>query len=256
MSILDTRHSRWTDRFSEYLSGGLSEQGFREVEDHLDSCGACRTTLAELRAVISRAGELEDLQPPRDLWDGIAATIQAPAPVTDPVDAKVIALPTATSATGDRARLTEAGDGRLLPRTRLVFTAPQLIAASIALIAASALTTWAAGPGLGVRGQALGPTVPAGAVTMASDLAAPPEGLADELSTLEAALAEARAELDPNTVRVLERNLGVIEQAIEDSHRALAQDPGNDFLTNHLERVYQRKLTYLRDATQVAGWAG
>ena len=56
-------------------------------------------------------------------------------------------------------------------------------------------------------------------------------------------------------MRVLDRNLGVIQQAIEDSRRALAQDPGNEFLASHLERVYQRKLEYLRDAAQVAEWA-
>lgn len=92
---------------------------------------------------------------------------------------------------------------------------------------------------------------------MASDAASltPPAGLADELVVLEEALNQARAVLDPNTVRVLERNLDVIEQAIEDSQRALLQDPGNEFLAEHLDRVYQRKLTYLRDATRVAEWS-
>lgn len=79
--------------------------------------------------------------------------------------------------------------------------------------------------------------------------------MADELAALEQTLDEARAVLDPNTVRVLERNLGVIEQAIEDSMLALQQDPGNDFLAAHLDRVYERKLTYLRDAARVAEWS-
>ena len=55
---------------------------------------------------------------------------------------------------------------------------------------------------------------------------------------------------------MLERNLSVIEQAITDSQRALALDPENDFLSEHLERVYERKLTYLRDAARVIEWAG
>ncbi len=54
---------------------------------------------------------------------------------------------------------------------------------------------------------------------------------------------------------MLERNLAVIEQAIVDSHRALALDPQNEFLTKHLERVYERKIEYLRDAARVADWA-
>ncbi|KPJ79232.1 MAG: hypothetical protein AMS19_11625, partial [Gemmatimonas sp. SG8_23] len=66
---------------------------------------------------------------------------------------------------------------------------------------------------------------------------------------------EAREVLDPNTVRILERNLSVIEQAIEDSRQALAQDPENEFLAAHLERVYERKLSYLREAARVAEWS-
>ena len=90
---------------------------------------------------------------------------------------------------------------------------------------------------------------------MASDVTGPSSDIADELAALERTLEEARSVLDPNTVRVLERNLGVIEQAIEDSMLALQQDPGNEFLAAHLDRVYERKLTYLRDAARVAEWS-
>jgi hypothetical protein len=55
---------------------------------------------------------------------------------------------------------------------------------------------------------------------------------------------------------VLERNLGVIEQAIVDSREALALDPGNAFLSEHLERMYRRKLVYLQDAVRVSQWSG
>lgn len=245
MSKNDTRHARWTDRFSDYLSGDLSSAEFLDVEAHLDGCGSCRATLAELRAVIDAAHGLRDLEPPRDLWGGIAATIGAPLPAAPSDDTKVIALPTAVSA------------GRVdSPRRRGVFfTTPQMLAASIALIAASALVTWSAGSGLGMSADGPAPAN-RGAVSMVSTEAAPPAGMADELEALEDVLAQLGSRLDPNTVRVLDRNLGVIQQAIEDSRRALAQDPGNEFLASHLERVYQRKLEYLRDAAQVAEWAG
>jgi len=86
--------------------------------------------------------------------------------------------------------------------------------------------------------------------------AAPVADLADEVAVLERTLAEARAVLDPNTIRILERNLAVIESAIDDSRRALAIDPENAFLANHLERVYERKLEYLREAVRVTEWTG
>ena len=244
MSKIEADHTKWSDRFSDYTSGDLDAGDHRLVEAHLDGCGACRTTLAELRAVISAANALGDLEPPRDLWEGIAATIEAPLPTGHSADRKVIALPTATTS----ARRDDA------PARGLFFTTSQLMAASIALIAVSALVTWSAGPGLGVRAEGAPPTT-SGMVSMVSTEMAPPAGIATELEALEATLAEVSSSLDPNTVRVLERNLRVIQQAIEDSQRALAQDPGNDFLAEHLDRVYQRKLTYLRDAAQVAEWS-
>lgn len=245
MSRIDVGHTEWTDRFSDYLSGDLGPDDHHAVEEHLDGCGRCRTVLAELRSVIGAANALGDIEPPRDLWSGIAATIEAPLPVERAPDTKVIALPTASAATrrSDQA-----------PVRGLFFTTPQLIAASIALIAASALVTWSAGPGLGV--QAEGPASETeGAVSMVSTGSAPPAGIAAELEALEVTLAEVSSALDPNTVRVLERNLAVIEQAIEDSRKALAQDPGNEFLAEHLDRVYRRKLTYLRDAAHVVEWS-
>jgi hypothetical protein len=91
---------------------------------------------------------------------------------------------------------------------------------------------------------------------LAVDTGTPPEGLADELAVLEAALQVARSTLDPNTVLVLERNLAVIEQAIADSREALVLDPNNAFLSEHLERMYRRKLDYLQDAVRAVEWSG
>ena len=247
MNNVKSEHSEWTDRFSAYVAGELRHDEHRQVEDHLGECGTCRRVLEEMRDLIARAGALEGIEPPRDLWAGIAATIQAPA-ASVTAGAKVIELPTAGDFSPDRQDR--------IGVARYNFSRPQLAAAAIVLIATSSLATWVAGPGLGVQGDVAPLVGVESAVTMAATNTSPPEGLADELASLEEALVAAREMLDPNTVRVLERNLSVIELAILDSQQALAQDPGNEFLADHLERVYQRKLTYLRDATHVAEWAG
>lgn len=236
-------HIECVDRLSGYIDGDLTAEERTTVENHLGECGECRRVLEELRAVVAGAGDLPERQPERDLWAGIAATIQAPI-ARDDRDSKVIALPT--------ARVT---DDAAEERVSYRFSPSQLAAASIALIAVSSLVTWAAGPGLGVRTAAVDvPGIVEGAAFASTDEGAPPE-LAGELLALERTLAEAASSLDPNTVRVLERNLAVIEQAIVDSRRALQLDPGNEFLSDHLERVYERKLSYLRDAAQVAEWS-
>jgi hypothetical protein len=133
-----------------------------------------------------------------------------------------------------------------------------LAAAAAGLVALTATTTWwlaAARPGPGATVARVTPSGAAGPV-IAADAGAPSDGLAAELAALEAALDVARTVLDPSTVLVLERNLGVIEQAIADSRQALAVDPGNAFLSEHLEGMYQRKLLYLQDAVRAVEWSG
>lgn len=234
--------ARCTESMSEYLDGSLDATAHGEMEAHLAECGTCRRTLEELRAVVQAASELGELQPERDLWAGIAATIEAPAP---PEETKVIALPVAAP------EIDRAEEGIRLSR-------PQLIAASVALIAVSSMLTAQIGPSWGAAPIAESPGVASGAVTMVAEeteVVPPPPAIANELAELEAVLEEAQGLLDPNTVRVIERNLAVIEQAIADSQEALRLDPGNDYLSEHLNRVYERKLTYLRDAANVAEWS-
>ena len=240
-------HVEWADRFSEYLAGELAEPVRAQVEAHLARCGACRDVLAELRDVVARAGELPGLEPPRDLWPGIASTIGGPARAPSRAgDPHVLVLPSARAAGASPA------PGQP-PRVR---RAP-LAAAAAALVAVSVTTTWWIADARTVTGVA--PEATGAAASQAVRPAAagsPPADLASELATLEEVLEVARGTLDPNTVRVLERNLGVIEQAIADSRQALELDPGNAFLTEHLERMYRRKLTYLEDVVRVVQWEG
>lgn len=252
-------HTEWTDQLSGFLDGDLDTEAFAAVEEHLAGCGPCRRVLEELEMVVSGAGALGGLEPPRDLWAGIAATLRAPLPEPE-TETRVLPFPSPPEAAGPRARSGSSGArARADAPARVALSRPQLIAASVALIAVSSMATWLAGPGLGARAASEGaPTSTArGELSMAATVdAAPVADLADEVAALERTLAEARAVLDPNTIRILERNLAVIESAIDDSRRALAIDPENAFLANHLERVYERKLEYLKEAVRVTEWTG
>lgn len=265
MSTSRNGHEVWTDRLTAFLDGGLEAGERAEVDAHLAECGDCRQVLAELREVKRRAAGLGPIEPSRDLWDGIAATIEAPAAEVRSDDARVIAFPGAgagegaTVGAGDGPEVGPAGRGvgaaQARTRRRLSLSLPQLAAASLVLVAVSSAVTWSAvwARDGGAAPVVEGPSVEAedGVFVPVSTVVEPPADLARELASLEGALASARDVLDPNTVRVLERNLGIIEQAIQDSQRALAQDPENDFLVEHLQRVYQRKLEYLREAARV-----
>ncbi len=195
---------------------------------------------------MASAHALGDVPPERDLWPGIAEVIGAAG--LRRARAGVIELPTAA-----RARPKPTG---------LFLTVPQLAAASVVLALVSAAATWWAGPGLatapdaGRNADAAAMQVEALAVFPAGEMEGPSPALAAELRRLEATLGAVRGQLEPNTVRILEKNLGVIERAIDESRRALALDPNNGFLREHLERTYREKVDYLREAAGIADWTG
>ncbi len=72
------------------------------------------------------------------------------------------------------------------------------------------------------------------------------------VADLERVLAAGRGTLDTATVRVLERNLAIIDRAIADARRALAADPASAYLNAHLARTLRLKLDLLRRAAALA----
>ncbi|HET9949101.1 MAG TPA: hypothetical protein VFQ22_09285, partial [Longimicrobiales bacterium] len=207
-----------------------------------------RSVLEEIRAVVRAASELPLREPPRDLWPGVAAAIRDAGSGAVPAHpaADVIVLPTGGAAPLPR----RVGRGRGRERARLAV-------AAVALVALSASATWwvaTSRPGAATVGPE--PAPPAGGVSAAGAAVPPPPALADQLRALEGVLESAREVLDPATILVLERNLGIIERAIADSRRALELEPDNPFLSEHLERMYRRKVLYLQDVERAVEWAG
>jgi len=61
---------------NEYVDGTLAARDRASVEVHLAECAACRTAVAELRALVAGAAALPNrIEPGRDLWATIDARI-------------------------------------------------------------------------------------------------------------------------------------------------------------------------------------
>ncbi|MBI4543724.1 MAG: zf-HC2 domain-containing protein [Gemmatimonadetes bacterium] len=253
----------WTDRLSEYLDGELEAAEATALEAHLAACESCTDTLAELRAVVLRARTLEDTPPATDLWPGTAARLgEAPAGALEAPAAET-AERTAQAAASAGDPQTHQGRAqwpslrrRLSAGPRYSFSVPQL-AAAVVLVALSGTAVWLALPGPDaarppVAGAA--PAAPSGRVTLVSSpaAAAPTAGYFAAVAELERVLELGRGRLDTATVRVLEQNLAIIDQAIADTRRALAQDPASAYLNAHLAGSMRRKIELLRQATTLA----
>jgi tetratricopeptide (TPR) repeat protein len=74
----------------------------------------------------------------------------------------------------------------------------------------------------------------------------------EAIADLQRVLDAERTQLDPETVRVLEKNLASIDAAIDQCRRALKADPSNIYLNTHLADARQRKLVLLRRAAALA----
>ena len=139
---------------------------------------------------------------------------------------------------------------------RYSFSMPQLVAAGIALMILSGGAVWMANRQAAVQAPAQ-----AGLQEPVESSRAVPVNLADvpydeAVADLERALEAGRSRLDPTTVKVLESSLAAIDQAIEQSQRALTADPANTYLYSHLAAARQRKLALLRRASALADTEG
>ncbi|HET9439181.1 MAG TPA: zf-HC2 domain-containing protein [Longimicrobiales bacterium] len=219
-------NDQWTERLSEYLDGELAHAETEALEAHLMQCADCGRTLQQLRSVVTRAGQVLDRAPERDLWTGIAARIETERmqPVT--------------------AMATSRG------KRRISFSVPQLAVASVVLMLMSAGTMY-----LMVNGdEAAAPVAqvtPAAPQPAATSVRAVTRNYDATVSELEAVLQRNRNQLDTTTVRVLEQNLAIIERAINEARGALGQEPSNPYLGRYLDQAMQRKVQLLRRATSV-----
>lgn len=221
---------QWTDRLSEYLDGELGAAERTALESHLAGCAACATTLDELKRVVARARALDDRPPAADLWPTIAEQVGVSSGAH-----RVVSLAAHRE------------------RRRLSFTIPQLAAAAIALAALSATAARLASRAPQLTPQ---PDRVARDSTPVMRNAATSEvspRYAAAVADLERALDQRRGRLDTTTVRIIEKNLAVIDRAIRDARSALAADPGNAYLNLHLAEQMRRKLDLLRRASVLAG---
>jgi hypothetical protein len=72
------------------------------------------------------------------------------------------------------------------------------------------------------------------------------------VADLEQAVKAGRGRLDASTIAIVERNLQIIDQAINQAREALVTDPANSYLSSYLVEARRRKLDLLRRATALA----
>lgn len=213
---------------SEFVDGALPRDARAKLEAHLEACADCRSLLADLKSVKAAARALPKMTAPESVWQNVRAGLDAE-----------------DRHPGDRRSAT------VLPfapwRWRRL---KGLAAAAVVVLAVTAGTYFMTRPATQVT-----PAPPAAAHENASAAVQSIEAeieLADQhyqkaIAGLETVAREGQGTLDPQLASVLQKNIGVTDQAIADSRAAIRAQPTSEVAQASLFEALQRKVSLLRD---------
>jgi anti-sigma factor RsiW len=208
-----------------YIDGELGSAEERTVERHLEACLACRALVADLRTVRAAAFTLDRREPPADLLARIQARVAAePRPQ-------------------DRLRVWP--DSRGAWGIWLAAAAALLLATTIGLAPL-------------FRPAPAAPTVAASASGQATlvdsvqaDLQAAEQHYDRAIQGLEQIARTEGGELDSQVAAVLQKNLQVIDQAIDESRAALKAEPASASAQDGLFAAMRTKVTLLQQTVEL-----
>jgi len=204
------------------VDGELQPPSRDDVARHLRECATCRDEEHAVRALLSEAAALpRELSPERELWPQISERLRFVVP---------------------------------FPRQAARLQPLLLLAAAALLIALSSLVTWRIARPAETR-LAVRPAEPQGTLIAhapAAGLLEAETEYARATDELLLALESRRDSLAPETLVEVEQNLRAIDGALKSLREALADDPGNQQLTQLLTGTHKRKVEALRRVVRLS----
>ena len=218
----------------DLVDGRLEGAEQRRVERHLEGCENCRALIEDLRSIRAAAFMLDRREPKADTWTKLRAAVAA-----EPVaGGKLLSMPAAI-----RRSL---GDGGW----------PVWLGAAAALVLATVIGV------LPLMNRAPQPHDDSATAAPAADEPATVESVTAEFEAAEKHYQKAiddlqtiankdTGELDPNVAAVLQKNLGVIDQAISESRAALQSQPSSSNAQNGLFDALRTKVALLQQTVEL-----
>lgn len=258
----------------DYLEGTLDDARRVSVEQHLGECVRCASLRRDIENISKEAAAMPDLVPSRDLWQGIEARIAAPViPLTARPERQrriatawmgVAAAALIVSTAGITYMLIARSFGpgqnsavaQITPRTipaksnsgsgsSPTATSPELGPASTQTDG----TPSRPAPRDVTPGRL--PTPASYAIRTSADRAHSDLVYGRVIDMLQRIVSQRRTQLDSSTVAIIEKNLQIIDRAIEQSRAALARDPASHMLDQQLTHALDEKVELLRTAAML-----
>ena len=222
---------------SAWFEGDLDDAGRRAVDAHLRECLRCASLVRDLQAISREAAALPATAPSRDLWEGIAARIEAPvielktrqAPAAPRRNWQMAAAAVVLMAVSSGVTYVLTGDGRRETGDVQTASTPDSVAGS-------------AMPGVVTPKR----RTSGGTGVLVGEFSAPEIIYDQEITRLRTILDQRRGDLDSTTVKTVEKSLLAIDRAILEARAALTGDASNAFLNEQLNRALEKKLGVLR----------
>jgi anti-sigma-K factor RskA len=215
------------------IEGDLDLEQQRALEAHAATCAACRTLTADLEAIRDAGRALERRTPSKDVWARIQLQLTA-----EPAFQK--------AAAERRAREAEAASRHTRWNWPVLAMAASLL---IALVAGSLYVVTlsrteppankAAAPGNATSGELV--------QSIENELDQAAAHYEKAIAGLEQVANASDSPLDPELMTTLKANLGVIDQAINESRTALRAQPSNQLAQESLFEAFRRKVALLQD---------
>jgi anti-sigma factor RsiW len=192
----------YNEAIAELLEGALDPARQRDLERHVEGCAACRALVADLKSIQAAAFTLDRLELPAHILPTLQARLaQEPRPA----------------------------GGRLLPfpMSRVAMTAWMAAAAALLVITTAGILSLMR-PVEPHREGATAETSPADTAqaveAVQAELQAATEHYERAIQQLEQIAKKDDGALDPQVAAVFQKNLSVLDQAIEESRAALQVD--------------------------------
>ena len=217
---------------NEYADGSLGEFDRAGVEQHLASCAACRQIVDDLRAILDATGELEPRDAPVRAWSRLERAIRMEQ---------------------EHARTERAPAPAPAPRRRGTTVVLTWAAAAAALVLAAVVglrytpVQPAHAPAPSAAGSATSTTAGGAAVSIETELRQAEAHYENAIKGLEAIASSEQSELDPRTAATLQKNLAVIDQAINESRAAVRAEPASEPAQHSLIEGFKTKIGLLQD---------
>jgi len=210
-------------RLSAFVDAELGADERAAVSAHLDGCAACRAVVTDLTLVRNSARALGPIAPPDHIWLEIAGQMRLASRPT-PADAKP-AVAARRSATWQWLSLAAA----LVLVTLIAYMVMHL--------------RQSPAPG---GTDASNAKASASVETVAQELSMALEHYDKAIAELETLAKNNDGTIDPATAATLQKNLGVIDQAIAESRAALASNPQSQPAFDSLIDALRQKVAVLQ----------